>query len=254
MGDHPMQIVFISVVVLAFLALTGRRRFRRKDPASGRVEQWKMRLRSPEWRRYGMLLFAGKLAGVGLLVLGTYFVNPNLLGFRVFAADAALKGNDIVNPINTVWTLVAAFLVFGMQVGFTMLEAGFCRSRETVNVLMECIVDTCLCGLLFYAFGFAFMFSHGNGFIGYHWFFLQGAPATYESTGVAFLAVCRYVFDDYFRRDDRAHGVCGRPPLQHRGFGVYLPDYWTLGLGSGWIPSEYGQRRKLPAFARNGLS
>src|SRR4051794_4343144 len=40
-----------------------------------------------------------------------------------------------------------AFLVFGMQVGFTMLEAGFCRSRETVNVLVECVVDTCLCGI-----------------------------------------------------------------------------------------------------------
>ena len=55
-----------------------------------------------------------------------------------------MKPGDIVNPINTTWTLLAAFLVFGMQVGFTMLEAGFCRSRETVNVLMECIVDTCL--------------------------------------------------------------------------------------------------------------
>src|SRR5262244_4286542 len=81
-----------------------------------------------------------------------------------------------------------------MQVGFTMLEAGFCRSRETVNVLVECVVDTCLCGILFYAIGFAFMFSHGNGFIGYHWFFLQGAPATYESTGVAFLAVWIFQF------------------------------------------------------------
>ena len=48
-----------------------------------------------------------------------------------------------------------------------LLEAGFCRSRETVNVLMECIVDTCLCGLLFWAFGFAFMFGHGNGWIGW---------------------------------------------------------------------------------------
>jgi Amt family ammonium transporter len=81
-----------------------------------------------------------------------------------------------------------------MQVGFTMLEAGFCRSRETVNVLMECVVDTCLCGILFYAIGFAFMFSHGNGFIGYHWFFLQGAPTTYETTGVAFLAVWIFQF------------------------------------------------------------
>ena len=86
-----------------------------------------------------------------------------------------VKAADVVNPVNTAWTLVAAFLVFGMQVGFTMLEAGFCRSRETVNVLVECVVDTCLCGILFYAIGFAFMFSHGNGFIGYHWFFLQDA-------------------------------------------------------------------------------
>jgi Amt family ammonium transporter len=93
-----------------------------------------------------------------------------------------------------VWTLIAAFLVFGMQVGFTMLEAGFCRSRETVNVLMECIVDTCLCGILFFAFGFAFMFSHGNGLIGYHWFFLQDVPATYEASGVAFLAFWLFQF------------------------------------------------------------
>ena len=70
---------------------------------------------------------------------------------HVLAADAEVKAADVVNPVNTAWTLIAAFLVFGMQVGFTMLEAGFCRSRETVNVLMECIVDTCLCGILFYA-------------------------------------------------------------------------------------------------------
>ena len=133
-----------------------------------KLSRLKMRLRDAEWRRYGGLLLTGKLAAIGLLFLFMAFANPDLFGSRAFAADPQLKGNDIVNPINTVWTLLAAFLVFGMQVGFTMLEAGFCRSRETVNVLMECIVDTCLCGLLFYAFGFSFMFSHGNGFIGYH--------------------------------------------------------------------------------------
>ena len=40
-----------------------------------------------------------------------------------------------------------------------MLEAGFCRSRETVNVLVECVFDTCLCGFLFYTWGYAFMFG-----------------------------------------------------------------------------------------------
>lgn len=134
------------------------------------------------------------MIAISLLILGVVVLFPDLIGMKAAAADPDLKGNDIVNPLNTVWTLVAAFLVFGMQVGFTLLEAGFCRSRETVNVLMECIVDTCLCGLLFFAFGFAFMFSHGNGLIGYHWFMLQDVPATYEGTGVAFLAFWLFQF------------------------------------------------------------
>lgn len=166
----------------------------KKPSLSNKLARLRHRLRDAEWRRYGTLLLIGKLTGIALVAVAAGFVNPALLGSRAFAADPILKGNDIVNPINTVWTLIAAFLVFGMQVGFTMLEAGFCRSRETVNVLMECIVDTCLCGILFWAFGFAFMFSHGNGFIGYHWFMLQDAPATYESTGVAFLAFWLFQF------------------------------------------------------------
>jgi ammonium transporter, Amt family len=158
-----------------------------------RLSRLSIRLRDPEWQRYGKLLLIGKATGVGVVLLLITAISGLLFG-RVYAADAEVKAADIVNPINTVWTLIAAFLVFGMQVGFTMLEAGFCRSRETVNVLMECIVDTCLCGLLFYAFGFSFMFSHGNGFIGYHWFFLKDVPATYESTGVSFLAFWLFQF------------------------------------------------------------
>ena len=160
---------------------------------SEKITRLAARLRDPEWRRYGKVLFAGKAIGVGVTLLFIVVVSGLFFG-RVLAADVDVKAADVVNPINTVWVLVAAFLVFGMQVGFTMLEAGFCRSRETVNVLMECIVDTCLCGLLFFAFGFAFMFSHGNGFIGYHWFFLQDVPATYETTGVAFLAFWLFQF------------------------------------------------------------
>jgi Amt family ammonium transporter len=116
--------------------------------------------------------------------------------------------NPTVNPINTMWTLVAAFLVFCMQAGFTMLEAGFCRSRETVNVLVECVFDTCLCGFLYYTWGYAFMFGAGNGLIGWHdpndatknWFFLQNITAwtVYGSTGVPVLAhwVFQFAFAD----------------------------------------------------------
>ena len=105
-----------------------------------------------------------------------------------------------VNPINTMWVLVTAFLVFFMQAGFMFLEAGFARTRETVNVLLEGVVDTCLCGILFYAWGFAWMFGHGNGFIGHgdaaghSWYFLQNLPDTYEGTGVATLAIFLFQF------------------------------------------------------------
>ncbi len=112
----------------------------KKLSLSGKLKRLSERLRTPEWRKYGQILMLGKVLGVALVFVLAIFMHPEMIGFGAHAqapaADPVLKGNDIVNPINTVWVLVAAFLVFGMQVGFTMLEAGFCRSRETVNVLM----------------------------------------------------------------------------------------------------------------------
>ena len=220
---------------------------RRKLSLSEKFARLSVRLRSPEWRRYGTLLLAGKGIGIALVLL-FIFVTSIFIGVHAYAADPELKGNDIVNPVNTAWTLIAAFLVFGMQVGFTMLEAGFCRSRETVNVLVECVVDTCLCGILFYAVGFAFMFAHGNGFIGYHWFFLQNAPATYETTGVAFLAVWifQFAFADTCSTitsgamigrtgfvGDLLYSICVTgfiyPVIGHWAWG---PDGWLANMGS----------------------
>src|SRR6476659_3364744 len=90
------------------------------------------------------LLLSGKMIGIGALLGGV-----KLFGFLLDSPagaapmqDVAHKANDFVSPINTVWVLVTAFLVFFMQAGFMGLEAGFARSRETVNVLLECVFDT----------------------------------------------------------------------------------------------------------------
>ena len=228
---------------------------RTKLSMSEKVSRLARRLREPEWRRYGKLLLAGKAIGLGIVLL-VIAVASGAFFTHVYAESAPeVKAADVVNPVNTAWTLIAAFLVFGMQVGFTMLEAGFCRSRETVNVLVECVVDTCLCGILFYAVGFAFMFSHGNGFIGYHWFFLQGAPATYETTGVAFLAVWifQFAFADTCSTitsgamigrtgfvGDLLYSICVTgfiyPVIGHWAWG---PDGWlaTMGSSGNFFPS-----------------
>jgi Amt family ammonium transporter len=151
------------------------------------------RMRQSEFRKLFAVILASKVVGAVVLVLAikacsAYFFHPAL------ADDAAAPPAPYINPLNTMWTVMAAFLVFFMQAGFMMLEAGFARTRETVNVLLEGIVDTCLCGILFYAWGFAFMFGAGNGFIGHQYFFLQGVPDTYGSTGVAFLAYWLFQF------------------------------------------------------------
>jgi ammonium transporter, Amt family len=145
-------------------------------------------------RRFFFSFLAGKMIGLVAAGAGVVFIS-SWLSTPASAADAAGPAiTDVVNATNTMWTLIAAFLVFFMQAGFMMLEAGFARTREVGNILIECIVDTALCALLFYAFGFAFMFGNGNKFIGHEFFFLNGAPATYGSTGVAFMAFFLFQF------------------------------------------------------------
>ena len=157
------------------------------------VKRLRRRLADGRTRKLIVTILAGKMLGV-IAVLFAINQIVGLIDTPASAQEVTHQANELVNPVNTVWVLVTAFLVFFMQAGFMALEAGFARSRETVNVLTECIVDTFLCGLLFWAFGFAFMFGEGNGLIGHQYFLLHGAPATYGSTGVAFLAFWLFQF------------------------------------------------------------
>ena len=74
---------------------------------------------------------------------------------------------DLSVSIDTVWMLLAAMLVFFMQPGFALCEAGFTRSKNTANILYKNFVDFMIGSLLFWFVGFGFMFgSNGAGFIG----------------------------------------------------------------------------------------
>ena len=81
---------------------------------------------------------------------------------------------EIVTAIDTIWVLVAAFLVFFMQPGFAMLEAGFTRAKNTGNILMKNLMDFCIASLGYWAVGFALMYGVGNAFMGSTFFFLNG--------------------------------------------------------------------------------
>jgi Amt family ammonium transporter len=76
--------------------------------------------------------------------------------------------------INTVWTCIAAFLVFFMQAGFAMVEAGFTRAKNAVNILMKNLMDFSVGTVAFFLIGFGLMFGKSNGLFGTTLFGLGG--------------------------------------------------------------------------------
>ncbi|MFC1735434.1 ammonium transporter [Candidatus Hydrogenedentota bacterium] len=77
--------------------------------------------------------------------------------------------------LDTLWVLLAAFLVFFMQAGFGMVEAGFIRAKNACNILTKNFLDFALGCMMFFIVGYALMFGKGNGFIGASGFMLSGA-------------------------------------------------------------------------------
>jgi Amt family ammonium transporter len=159
-----------------------------------------------------------------------------------------------VSPLNTTWVLVAAFLVFFMQAGFMALEAGFARSRESVNIMMECIFDTCLCGVLYYAVGFAFQFGKDfHGLIGHSYFFLQHVPKTYDFAGAFDTKVAFFAFFLFqFAFADTASTITSGAMVGRTSFkgdilyslavsGLIYPIFahWVWGPG-GWLANTMG--------------
>jgi Amt family ammonium transporter len=92
---------------------------------------------------------------------------------------------------NMLWTLIAAILVFFMQAGFSMVESGFTRAKNAVNIMMKNLMDFSIGTLSYWAIGFGLMFGTTAGhLIGTSDFFLAGADpanAGWEWTLVFFI-------------------------------------------------------------------
>ncbi len=83
--------------------------------------------------------------------------------------------DDLTSALDTAWLMLAAFLVFFMQAGFAMVEAGFVRTKNVANILMKNMLDCSLGAVAFWAVGWAFAYGTTAGdFIGKDQFFLGG--------------------------------------------------------------------------------
>jgi Amt family ammonium transporter len=102
---------------------------------------------------------------------------------NIFARPEAGAVQEVVpafDALSTLWIVVAAVLVFFMQAGFGMLEAGLVRSKNAANVLTKNVLDFAFAALGYFAFGYAIMYGTEGLLFGTEGWFLVGAESPVE--------------------------------------------------------------------------
>jgi len=91
--------------------------------------------------------------------------------------------------LDTLWVLLTAMLVFFMNLGFAMVESGFCRMKNTVNILSKNFIVFAVSSIAFWVIGWGLMFGNGNGFFGGEGLFGLSGPDNSPATGEAYAGV-----------------------------------------------------------------
>ncbi|GAA3614167.1 ammonium transporter [Flavivirga amylovorans] len=82
-------------------------------------------------------------------------------------ATVALEQTEIINAIDTVWVAICAAIIFLMEGGFALLEAGFVRAKNTMSIIAKVIIDITFGGIAFYLVGFGIAYGSSNGWFAF---------------------------------------------------------------------------------------
>ncbi len=97
--------------------------------------------------------------------------------------------NSLTIAIDTLWVMIASFLVFFMNLGFGMVESGLCRAKNAVNILSKNFIVFAVASLSFWIIGWGLMFGNGNGFLGLEGVFFAAGLDNSPATGDAYTGV-----------------------------------------------------------------
>ncbi len=100
------------------------------------------------------------------------------------------------SDVNTMWTLIGAALVFFMQAGFAMVEAGFTRAKNSGNIIMKNLMDFSIGTPLYWFIGFGIMFGTQSAVFGGIDFFTRGDYSEILPAGVSFFTY--FIFQTVF--------------------------------------------------------
>ena len=126
------------------------------------------------------------VVSLGVVVMA-WVVVPSLVQAQEGAAAPAIDNTKVA--LDTIWTMVAAFLVFFMNLGFAMVESGLCRAKNTVNILFKNFIVFAASSLAFLVLGFGLMFGDGNPYFGTQGLWFVGGADNSPLTGDAYQGV-----------------------------------------------------------------
>ena len=89
------------------------------------------------------------------------------------AVEEGPTAESVLGDVDVLWTCLAAFLVFFMQAGFALVEAGFTRAKSACNIIMKNLMDFSIGSLSFWLVGFGIMFGVTDGLFGTNGFFFD---------------------------------------------------------------------------------
>ncbi len=104
-------------------------------------------------------------------------------------ADLQTKLADSKVAMDTIWVLVTGMLVFFMNLGFAMVESGFARAKNCVNILSKNFIVFAASSIAFWVIGWGLMFGDGNGFMGMQGLFLLNGADNSPAAGDAYQGV-----------------------------------------------------------------
>lgn len=81
--------------------------------------------------------------------------------------EIALEQAELISSIDTVWVAICAALIFQMEGGFALLEAGFVRAKNAMSIIAKVIIDITFGGIAFYAVGFGIAYGASNGWFAF---------------------------------------------------------------------------------------
>ncbi|RED45687.1 ammonium transporter [Seonamhaeicola aphaedonensis] len=97
----------------------------------------------------------------------------SLLNMPLFIQDTAAIEGDM----GMLWMLISGILVFLMQAGFTLVESGFTRSKNVVNIAMKNVLDIAVGSLVYWFVGYSLMYGDTNGWVGWSGLMFNQGPA-----------------------------------------------------------------------------